>query len=299
VTLSGKVKGKPLSRGALMILSFHPCFVADAQIILADRKLSADDRRLIQQADAILLPQTCSLDLYKACTKSKAHLFPDYDLRFRYPGKVGQSVLFERLKIPHPETRRWASVEEFRAFLRQQAEPPQDRPFFLKTDKSHEGEGVFFATNGESLETALGHLEKTRSERFISQKFIPCQGNVLRTVVLYKGIITYWKRAAPSQGIISTVSRGSRVDKEWKPELQEKGKAQARWICEKTGINLAAFDFVFDRDHPDPQPFILEINYYFGRRGLGGSLRYYRLLLKAVQEWLKEKGLDAKAVQLV
>jgi ribosomal protein S6--L-glutamate ligase len=226
-------------------------------------------------------------------------LFPDYDLRFRYPGKVGQSVLFERLKIPHPETRRWASAEEFRAFLRQQAEPPQDRPFFLKTDKSHEGEGVFFVTNGESLETALGHLEKKGSERFISQKFIPCQGNVLRTVVLYKDILTYWKRAEHSHEVICTVSHGARVDRKWKPELQENGKAQAQWICEKTGINLAAFDFVFDLDLPKPQPYLLEINYYFGRRGLGGSLRYYRLLLKAIQEWLKEEGFDATQIKLL
>jgi ribosomal protein S6--L-glutamate ligase len=89
------------------------------------------------------------------------------------------------------------------------------------------------------------------------------------------------------------------VDEEWKPELQKKGKARALSICQKTGINLAAFDFVFDPDRPDPQPFILEINYYFGRKGLGGSFKYYRLLLKAIQEWLKEKELDARSLKLV
>jgi ribosomal protein S6--L-glutamate ligase len=292
-------KESPFSGNVLMILSFHPCFVADAQIILADRKLSAEDRRFIQSADAIILPQTCSLALYKACANSKAHVFPDYELRFKYPGKVGQSMLFDKFKIPHPATKRWPSVTKFRDYLKVKKDPPHEMPFFLKADKSHEGDGVLFVSDRKSLEAALTHLEKIGSDSFISQNLIRCQGNVLRTVVLHKRIITYWKRQGPSHGIISTVSHGARVDKQWKPELQEKGRAQARWICEKTGINLAAFDLVFDLDHPDPQPFILEINYYFGRVGLGGSLRYYRLLLKAIQEWLKERGLDPKTVQLV
>jgi ribosomal protein S6--L-glutamate ligase len=292
-------KESPFSGNALMILSFHPCFVADAQIILADRKLSAEDGRLIQTADAIILPQTCSPALYKACANSKAHVFPDYGLRFKYPGKVGQSSLFEKSKIPLPATMRWLSVKKFRDYLKVEDGPPHEMPFFLKTDRSHESDGVFFVTDRKSLETALARLEKIGSDKFISQERVPCQGNVLRTVVLHKSIVTYWKRPSKPFGVVTSVSLGSRVDKKWKPELQEKGKAQTQWICEKTGINLAAFDFVFNPDQPEPQPFILEINYYFGRRGLGGSLRYYRLLLKAIQEWLEEKGIEASPIKLV
>jgi ribosomal protein S6--L-glutamate ligase len=280
-----------------MILSFHPCFAADAQIVLADRKLSADDRRLIRVAEVILLPQTCSLALYKACSVSKASVFPDYGLRFKYPGKAGQSLLFEKMKIPRPATKRWPSVEKFSDTLKAEGATPHEMPFFLKADKGHEGDGVLFVTDLQSLEAALSQLEQIGSEGFISQELIPCQGNVLRTVVLHKRIITYWKRQ--DHGIISTVSRGASIDKHWKPELQEKGKALAQWICERAAINLAAFDFVFNMDFPDPRPFILEINYYFGRRGLGGSLRYYRLLLRAIQEWLKEKGFGADSVRLV
>jgi len=282
-----------------MILSFHPCFVANAQVILADRQLSAEDRRLIQSADAIIVPQTCSLSLYKACTHSKACVFPDYQLRFKYPGKVGQSLLFEQLKIPHPATKRWTSVKRFRDRWQEESAPSQDMPFFLKTDKSHEGDGVLFVTDRKSLETALARLEKAGQEGFISQELIQCRGNVLRTVVLHKDIISYWKRSDNSHRVIATVSHGSRVDKTWKPDLQEKARAQAQWISEKTGINLAAFDFVFNLDHPDSQPYILEINYYFGRRGLGGSLKYYRLLLKAIRQWMKEKGFDARSIKLV
>jgi ribosomal protein S6--L-glutamate ligase len=290
-------KERPFSGNARMILSFHPCFVADGQIILADRKLGAEDGRLIRAADAIILPQTCSLALYKACAASKALVFPDYGLRFKYPGKFGQSRLFEKLDIPHPMTKRWRSVEKFRDYVKTENRPPHDMPFFLKADRSHEGDGVFLVNDLQSFETALAHLEGNGSDRFISQELIPCRGNVLRTVVFQKRIITYWKRE--NHGIISTVSRGARVDKQWKPELQQEGRKQARWICERTGINLAAFDFVFNMYFPNPRPFILEINYYFGRRGLGGSIRYYRLLLKAIQEWLREKGLNAVSLKLV
>jgi ribosomal protein S6--L-glutamate ligase len=282
-----------------MILSFHPCFVADAQVILADRKLSAGDRRLIQSASAVILPQSCSLPLYKACKNSEAHAFPDYELRFRYPGKAGQSLLFKKLRIPHPATKRWPSVKKFTEGQKEESAPLHEMPFYLKADKSHEGDGIYFVDDKVRLDRALRSLEKAGSEGFISQEAIPCKGNVLRAVVLHKRIMTYWKRPVRPDEVITTISHGSRVDKIWKPALQEKGRAQAQWICEKTGINLAAFDFVFNLDNPDPQPFILEINYYFGRRGLGGSLRYYRLLLKALREWLKENGFDARAVRLV
>jgi hypothetical protein len=141
-----------------MILSFHPCFVADAQIILADRKLRADDRRLIQTADAIILPQSCSAELYRACKSSSSLLFPDYGIRFKYPGKVGQSILFERLRIPHPATKRWPSVKKFRDRQKEESALPHDMPFFLKADKSHEGEGVHFVDGINNLEKLSDNL---------------------------------------------------------------------------------------------------------------------------------------------
>lgn len=190
-------------------------------------------------------------------------------------------------------------MKRFRDRREQKNGPSQEMPFFLKADKSHEGDGVLFVTDRRSLETALARLEKAGQEDFISQELIPCGGNALRTVVLHKDIISYWKRTDNCHEVIATVSHGSRIDGTWEPDLQEKGRAQAQWICEETGINLAAFDFVFDLDRPDPQPYLLEINYYFGRRGLGGSLKYYRLLLKAIREWLSEKGFDARGVKLV
>jgi len=74
---------------------------------------------------------------------------------------------------------------------------------------------------------------------------------------------------------------------------------QARVLARCTGINLAAVDFVFDLSKMDPEPLFLEINYFFGRRGLGGMDAYYRMLFRAIKEWLKKMGLSPEIVELV
>lgn len=285
-----------------MILSFHPCLVADIQIILGDRALGPEDLSLIGRADAIILPQGCSPALYRACRRAHALVFPNYDARFQYPGKAGQSRLFEEMRWPHPETRIWPSVEEWRDSCKQTGVLPHRLPFLLKADRSHEGEGIFVIRDGTTLEPALTSLhrfERSGAYGFISQGLIASEGNVLRAVVMGKKAVTYWKRAASQGEIITTISKGAWLDGEWRPDLQEKGKRAARRFSEESGINLAAMDFVFPLADPDPNPLILEINYYFGRRGLGGSLRYYRLLYRAVQEWLEEGGFGSNCLDLV
>jgi len=285
-----------------MILSFHPCLVADAQIILGDRALNPEDLSLISRADAIILPQGCSHALYRACRNSRASLFPDYGARFQYPGKVGQGRLFQEMNWAHPETGIWPSVEEWKNSCRQTGALPHRTPFLLKANGSHEGEGIFVIRDAAALEAALTSLrlfERSGSYGFISQELIPSDGNVLRAVVMGKRVTTYWKRAKSPAEIITTISKGAWLDEEWKPDLQEKGESEARRFSEESGINLAAMDFAFPFADPDPKPLILEINYYFGRRGLGGSLRYYRLLYEAVREWLADRGFDPHCLDLV
>jgi ribosomal protein S6--L-glutamate ligase len=283
-----------------MILSFHPCIAADHQIIMADRDLAPGDISLIDKADVIILPQSCSLYLYQACVNFSALIFPDYRSRFEYPGKVGQSLLFERMGIPHPRTIRWNSVEEFKEKYVEQYNP--DVPFLLKANFSHEGEGVYLVKDKEGLESALVALEKkgkSGSGEFISQEMIQTGGNVLRVVIMGQKTISYWKRPEKKEQIVTTAGKGARIDRKWKDDLQEKGRGLAEKLARTTGINLAAVDMVFSLEQADPEPMILEINYYFGRRGLGGSLKYYRMLFKTIQTWLKQKGFDAGAIKLV
>ena len=285
-----------------MILSFHPCFDTDIQVILADRRLDADDLELIGHAKAIILPQSYSSDLYAACFGHNALIFPNYDVRYRYHGKMGQSLLFRQFTCPHPETVQWKSVGAFKKAYPGKKEFPHKLPFMIKDDRSHEAEGVYLVKNRLIMSEALEQLsvqEKCGQSGFITQEFVPSAGNVLRAVIIGKRVITYWKRPNEPGQLITTISRGAIIDPHWRPDLQEKGKVQAQALSRKTGINLAAIDLVFPLSEQDPEPLFLEINYYFGRRGLGGMEGYYNLLYQAIQDWLVAAGLDPKSVRLL
>ncbi|MDZ7697590.1 MAG: hypothetical protein U5R49_11935 [Deltaproteobacteria bacterium] len=121
----------------------------------------------------------------------------------------------------------------------------------------------------------------------------------MRVVIVGDRLITYWKRSGDPQQPITTISRGARIDPQWKPALQQKGEIEARRLSAQTGINLAAVDFVFALADANPDPLFLEINYYFGRRGLGGSESYYRLLYEAIRDWLTACGRSPDSVRLV
>jgi len=285
-----------------MILSFHPCFDTDVQIILGDRPLDSDDLESIKEAEAIILPQASTQDLNEICASSGASLFPSYEARTKYPGKIGQSLMFKDFQFPHPRTLRWHGVGDFEEACLPSDTLPHDLPFLIKENMTHEGEGVFLIENGTALKEALDKLalrERSGLKGFVTQEYVPCGGNVLRAVVIGKRVITYWKRPGKPGQEVTTISRGAIIDYDWQPDLQEKGKAQALLVSDKTGINLAAIDFVFPIADKDPEPLFLEINYYFGRRGLGGTENYYRLLYKAVQDWLEDIGLDPESVTLV
>ncbi|MGD8229555.1 MAG: hypothetical protein PVH82_18155 [Desulfobacteraceae bacterium] len=282
-----------------MILSFHPCFLGDTLIILGDGTLDAHDLRHIGAAEIILLPQYCTPELYRTCKRSSAQIFPNYDTRFKYPGKMGQSLLFENYDCPHPETLRWATVKTFLEAYGGEEDFSRRMPFLIKGNRAHEAEGVYTITDRKALDRSLEDMERLEelgSPGFVSQELIRTEGNVLRAVIVGRRTFTYWKRARETGQLIITISRGAEIDRAWKPELQTKGKIEAERLAAATGINLAAIDFIFDFRSPDPQPLFLEINYVFGRRGLGGSMQFYRILNKAVQEWLVERGFDPRSV---
>ena len=228
----------------------------------------------------------------------KQPCFPTMKCARHIPARWDQSRLFQAFQLPHPRTFRWDGVDAFKKVPK----PPHEFPFVVKDDRSHEAEGVFVVKNSESLKAALGFLalkEGVENKGFVTQHFIPSGGNVLRAVIMGNQILTYWKRPAKPGQVITTISKGALIDHEWQPELQEKGKNQARVLAKRTGINLAAVDFVFPLSEAAPEPLFLEINYYFGRRGLGGMDAYYRLLFRAIQDWIKGIGLNPEIVELV
>ncbi len=285
-----------------MILSFHPCIDADVQIVLGDRSIDSGIRDLIGRADAVILPQACAQNLYELCVAATVPVFPNYDVRVRYPGKIGQARLFRCMSLPHPKTFTWESVRQFKDAFPTLETIPHAMPFLIKEDQRHEAEGVFLIETGEGLPAALDCLARRETHGlrgFVTQEVIPCEGNVLRAVIAGKQIITYWKRPRQPGQWITTISRGALIDHDWRPDLQEKGRVWTRVLTERTGINLAAVDMVFPMTEIDPEPSFLEINYYFGRRGLDGTEAYYQLLYEAIRDWLEGVGMSAESIRLV
>ena len=95
-------------------------------------------------------------------------------------------------------------------------------PFFIKADKAHEGAGVWLIRESAELEHVLNKLEAWGHQPLVTQEMIPCGGEVLRVVVLGKRLSCYWKRPRKPGRAVTTVSRGSRIDKRWRSDLREK-----------------------------------------------------------------------------
>jgi ribosomal protein S6--L-glutamate ligase len=278
-----------------MIFSFHPCIEGDVNILCAGRPPGDEDVAAAKKARSIILPQGVTEQLYRLCRTHCPHVFPNYDARFDYPGKLGQIRLFQKNKVSFPPTVVFSDINTYReAFEKVKSYTlPFDFPCVLKLNEGGEGEGVFLLKNQKDWETALGNVaqaERSGQKGFIVQAHIPNEGRTLRVVVIGEQFFSYWRIQEDKDVFQSNLRTGARIDHNLSPELQEAAIEAARNFCRRTGINLAGFDFLFPQDAAEPQPLFLEINYFFGRRGLGGSFKFYELLEKAVEEWLVSRG---------
>ena len=158
-----------------------------------------------------------------------------------------------------------------------------DFPFVLKSAAGGEGRSVWLIHNAEDLNTHLQTRLRKELEGvsgFVIQEYIPNLQRDLRVVVIGDTIISYWRS---QEGFLHNLACGGVIDLHSDPHLQQSGQAAARELCAQTGINLAGFDLIFPET--DSTPFFLEINYTFGRTGLGGSEVFYGFLNQAVAKW--------------
>jgi ribosomal protein S6--L-glutamate ligase len=278
-----------------MIVSFHPLFEADKNIICAGREPNIEDLSAIKAADAVILPQGCSQALNEMASKNCQHVFPNYAVRFRYPGKIGQIQLFRATHTPHPQTEIYPSVASFRR--RYGKIPPTlsfQLPCVFKFDWGGEGDTVYLIQTSASLQQVLQQseiFEKSGQTGFLLQEYIPNQNKTLRVVIIGRRTISYWRVQKNNDGFLANLSKGAVIDTELAPDLQKKTVAYIENFSIKTGINLAGFDVIFSRAKIEPKPLLLEINYFFGRKGLGGSEAYYAILQKEIRRWLLSIGL--------
>ncbi len=280
-----------------MIVSFHPLFEADQNILGAGRDPGADDLAVVKAAEAVILPQGCRQSLYEMARDNCRHVFPDYAIRFNYPGKIGQVRLFQKNGTAHPHAETYASLADFR---RQYGDDSKDIAFELpcvfKFDWGGEGETVYLINSRKDLRTVLqkaADFERSGQKGFLLQEYVPTAGKTLRVVVIGRTLISYWRIQENTDAFLSSVSRGGRIDAALEPERQNVAKVFVKNLCNKTGINLAGFDVIFTPVKEYIKPLMLEINYFFGRRGLGGSDAYYEILKSEIDNWLS-KTLSAR-----
>jgi ribosomal protein S6--L-glutamate ligase len=260
-----------------MILSFHPLFEADKNITCAGREPGEEDLKAIKAAHAVILPQGCYQSLFEMARANCPHVFPDYTIRFKYPGKLGQIKFFREFKIAHPASEIFLNVDSFHQdFKKRDSKDLLKYPLVFKLDWGGEGETVFMISSEEELRTILqktAEFEKTGQYGFLLQEYITSRNRTLRVAIIGQRLISYWRiqKQENGGGFYTNLGKGAVIDAESAPGLQDKAVALVKQICHKTGINLAGFDVIFSSDVDNPQPMLLEINYFFGRKGLGGS----------------------------
>ncbi len=280
-----------------MIVSFHPLFEADKNIICAGREPDGEDLAAIKAANAVILSQGCYPALYKMARDNCPQVFPNYDARFKNPGKINQIKLFRKFKIPHPASEIFSHIASFQ---QQYGEAPAKLsftfPLVFKLDWGGEGETVYLIKSAGGLQKILKkavEYEKSGQAGFILQEYISSCNRTLRVVIIGRQVISYWRVQENSDNFYANLRQGAVIDAEAEPKLQHKAVALIKRLCKKTGINLAGFDVIFSAGNDDPDPMLLEINYFFGRKGLGGSETYYRILLEEIRNWLARRNLAA------
>jgi len=281
-----------------MILSFHPIFVADKNIICAGRQPDNSDLSAIKEADAVILPQGCSKLLYSMAKNNCQHVFPNFDARFQYPGKIDQISLFQKTNTPHPKTETFLTVN---AFYRRFGPSPDCSmfhfPFVFKFDWGGEGELVYLVPSLHELNRLIGiakEYERTGQSGFLFQETVHTGGRSLRISVIGQRFISFWRVLDEDNGFLANISKGAKIDHNSFPELQETARQSVFNFCKRTKINLAGFDILYSFDtsgNPETLPLFLEMNYFFGRRGLGGSETFYGILIHEIKHWLNEIGL--------
>jgi ribosomal protein S6--L-glutamate ligase len=274
-----------------MIASLHPCITKDINILCAGRSLTEGEKKRLAKARAVVVPQGVTAEVYQACRRMVPRVFPNYDLRFPLEGKVGDALLFEYYQVPHPQTLIFKNRKEL---IENYPDPEvlpsllSGYPLVLKANQGGEGTFVFPVHSKEELLEKIALLPKgTRSsEGFVLQERIDHGGEDLRVVVLFDTFYAYWRRQSDPNSFLTNLSQGGVIDYGGDGLLKERAVEAVRDFCQRSGINVAGFDLIFDRKAKPAVPLFLEINYYFGRRGLGGSMRFYELFARAVDRWL-------------
>ena len=264
-------------------------------MICAGRPPGDKERKAIEDAAATILPQGCRRELYELARRYCPRVFPNYTARFDYPGKIGQIRLFAESGVRIPASETFSSTAQFAdRHGHRPAGLPFSFPFVVKFDWGGEGQTVSLVESVSDMETVLASAaacERAGLSGFILQEFIPCDNRVLRVAVIGSKAISYWRVGAKSDRSLVSAGAGARIDFNTDPDLQHRAVTAVQQFASATRIDLAGIDLLYASGVGEEEPYFLEINYFFGRRGLGGSQAFYELLSAEICAWLRRNGL--------
>ena len=268
-------------------MSKQPYFVSLHHQIRLDENLpalgpiDADAAALISGAAGVLMPKYGSPTRYRQVARMARSHFPRLAARYAYRGKARQTALFRALAIPHPRTVIYQTPGDAATELKNKPSPIP-LPFVLKGDSGGGGSAVFPIRCLEECMECLTRLP--RDEPVLVQEWIENSGRDLRVVVMGHQVVSYFR--VGGDAFYNNVSKGARIDFDLLPETQQKGRRQARALAQGLGIDLAAFDIMFPAC--GGESLVVEINFLFGRKGLGGLKGYERLFRRAILDWMQD-----------
>jgi len=275
-------------KGLIRARDIDVYFVSLHHKIKLDMNFSAlgywDDNMLktVQGASGILMPKYFSPTRYRQILAINQNHFPNLLPRFSFRGKANQTRLFQEYNIPHPKTLIFKSPQNALDKMKNK-DLPLALPFVLKGNTGAGGSSVYPIRTTSEYRQGLKNLPP--KESILVQEWVDNQGRDLRVVKVGQVLFSYFRL---SDGAFhNNLARGGKIDYESDPEEQELGKQLVDNVAQKTGIDIAGFDVMFPKDHP---PLIIEINFLFGTKGLGGYKGYQFMLYKAINKWIKGLG---------
>lgn len=258
-------------------VSFHPGIPLEVNLPVFSPVEDPEVQSLLRSAAGVLLPSYVTPARYRAITRCCRSWFPRLDTRFTCCGKTAQIRLFRDHGVRHPESALFNDAAELRDFIAH-GDPPGGYPCVLKGDTGGGGSTVFPVRNGQEVLRCLDRLPS--DQPMLLQKWVNHGGRDLRVVVYGRQAVSYFR--VGDGRFYNNVCRGGRLDPEGRPDLQRKGIEAVRAFCDAVSIDVAGFDLMFPDAGP---PVFIEINFHFGRKGLGGNPGHRRYWARAVQEW--------------
>ncbi len=227
---------------------------------------SPREKDLIRTAEKIYYPNSLYVDVFLTLGKM---IFPSRETYVYSGDKIKQTVLFQLLRIPHPQTRFY--------FGRQKDRVPGEFPFpfVAKIPRgSSMGEGVYLITN----ETELKHYQDRNPVAYI-QEYLPLERDLRVVLINYQVILAYWKKGRPGE-FRHNLAQGGELDFEEIPGEAVRFAQEVARACNFNDVGL-------DLCHTKKDGWmVMEANMNYGRQGLASR----GLILSEVYRALVEGG---------